>query len=232
MSTLTIYPSSDLTLGKAGSGTWASAHDAITASTTSADPCYAMARADSNFLVYRHFFNFDLSGLGAGATITAIEFGIYGEGKDSSVSRTYNIYDSTASTTIADVDFDQGGTTAYCDTAIAGSSFSTTGYNTFAANATAITAAQTALDGSLLFKSCVREVTKDVANVAPTDSGSAPYVQFSGAAHAETTQDPYILVTYTVVTTNIKSINGLAYASVKSVNGLAKASIKLINGLA
>lgn len=33
------------------------------------------------------------------------------------------------------------------------------------------------------------------------------------------------------VTTSIKSINGLAYASVKSYNGLARASIKNINGL-
>lgn len=34
-----------------------------------------------------------------------------------------------------------------------------------------------------------------------------------------------------LVTTSIKSINGLAYSSVKSYNGLAKASIKSINGL-
>lgn len=36
---------------------------------------------------------------------------------------------------------------------------------------------------------------------------------------------------YPFVSTNIKSINGLAYASVKSWNGLAKSSIKNINGL-
>lgn len=34
------------------------------------------------------------------------------------------------------------------------------------------------------------------------------------------------------VTTNIKSKNGLAYASIKSFNGLAKASVKSVNGLA
>jgi hypothetical protein len=34
-----------------------------------------------------------------------------------------------------------------------------------------------------------------------------------------------------VVTTNIKTINGLAYASVKTVNGLAIASVKTVNGL-
>jgi hypothetical protein len=36
---------------------------------------------------------------------------------------------------------------------------------------------------------------------------------------------------WTVSSSNIKSINGLAYSSVKSWNGLAKASIKSINGL-
>lgn len=37
---------------------------------------------------------------------------------------------------------------------------------------------------------------------------------------------------YPFSTTNIKTINGLAYASVKNVNGLAIASVKNINGLA
>lgn len=35
-----------------------------------------------------------------------------------------------------------------------------------------------------------------------------------------------------VVTTFIKTVNGLSYASLKTVNGLAKANIKTINGLA
>jgi len=39
-------------------------------------------------------------------------------------------------------------------------------------------------------------------------------------------------VYYTVApTTDIKSVNGLAYASLKSKNGLAKASVKSFNGL-
>lgn len=42
----------------------------------------------------------------------------------------------------------------------------------------------------------------------------------------------WAIVTSVVVTSAIKTFNGLAKASVKTVNGLAIASVKTINGLA
>lgn len=46
------------------------------------------------------------------------------------------------------------------------------------------------------------------------------------------TNDLYYSLNGSVITTNIKTVDGLAVASVKTVNGLAIASVKTINGLA
>jgi hypothetical protein len=43
---------------------------------------------------------------------------------------------------------------------------------------------------------------------------------------------PYLEITYTAVTSNIKKFNGIAYANLKKINGIAIANVKKLNGIA
>jgi hypothetical protein len=67
----------------------------------------------------------------------------------------------------------------------------------------------------------------DIESVGEYSGGT--YIYNDGSWHTDTAD--LMFETYEVVTTDIKSVNGLAIASVKSVNGLAIASVKSINGL-
>jgi hypothetical protein len=70
----------------------------------------------------------------------------------------------------------------------------------------------------------------DSSSPSYTDGSTWRYPS-SGAWTEVAAKDAVFEVWGDAVTTNIKSINGLAIASVKSVNGLAVADIKSINGL-
>jgi hypothetical protein len=51
------------------------------------------------------------------------------------------------------------------------------------------------------------------------------------ADNTGTSKDPKLVITYTLLLPNIKTLKGLAKGSVKTMNGLAIGSVKSINGL-
>jgi len=74
----------------------------------------------------------------------------------------------------------------------------------------------------------------DTVNLMIKDSnetGSADLRGINYYPKENATNKPYIEITYTPPTTNIKSINGLAVANIKSINGVAIANVKSFNGL-
>lgn len=67
-----------------------------------------------------------------------------------------------------------------------------------------------------------------------TDAAFSYCIMFNGTTAATCTAvfSDAFLIKNTIITTNIKTWNGLANASIKTVIGLARASVKTINGLA
>ncbi len=183
--------------------------------------------------IMRSIFCFDTSALTSEATISATVLSLYGTAKEDSVSITpdINIYLATpaSTTSIANGDYAQIGTTAQCDTAITYSGFSTTGFNAFTFNATGIgNVSKTGIS-----KFGARNANKDVANSAPPYTGSMVSSSFTANYSNAGSNKPKLVVTYTTVVgpANVKTYNGLAAASVKTINGLAIASVKTYNGL-
>jgi len=153
-----------------------------------------MARKNSStgkFDIIRYFATFDTSSIPDDATITSATVGLRGWAKGGTADgRAYNIYGSTAEDTLTTADYDQAGTTAYCDTSISHTSFSTSAYSTFALNATGLAAISKTGSTKISF----REVTFDVENTEPlTDA----YIYIYPTDHADTSADPYIEITYT-----------------------------------
>lgn len=76
-------------------------------------------------------------------------------------------------------------------------------------------------------------VSNDIDNSSPTAGGAkANYANFYFVDHGTAAYHPILTIDWTAgVSTDIKSIDGLAKASVKEVDGLAVASVKSWNGL-
>ena len=203
----TIYPNgSDTTVYYTGSASWATTHDAAAGTGTDTTQGYAIGKLFSGtYRIYRWFSKFNVAGIN---DITAVILAVYGNEKAGSGSSA-NAYGSTAADTITTDDYDQGGTTAYCDSPIGVASWSTSGYNSFAFNATGISA----VDGSATnFKCCLRQVENDVANSSPSLDCNIGFLTSSASG---TSQDPYIQVTYgSVVATTVTPQNNLAMLGV------------------
>jgi len=179
----------------------------------------------SLYYVNRNIVNFDTSSIPDTATIDSAVVSLYGTLTTQTTADDYSVVANTgaANASYSVADFDQFGTTKFA-TDITGASFSATGYNDWTLNATGIAAISKTGVSKLGFRS-----SKDISNTAPL---GANYVLAYSADFTGTSSDPKLVVTYTAVTTSIKSINGLPYASIKSVNGLAIGSVKNYNGLA
>lgn len=196
MPTLTVYPSSDGAVGiNPAVATFALAHDTDpgTILATATDG-YIMVRADnsSTWYLYRLFQNFDTSSLGASATIVScVSYLRGGSEKGGTNARNYNVYGSTAADTIALASYQSGGAIAYCDTAITQSGWSTTGYMSWAWNATGLAA----ISKTGKTKICYREATYDVANTPP--GVETNYVAARQSSYEGTSSDPYLLISYT-----------------------------------
>lgn len=170
-----------------------------------------------NALLRRSFFYFDLSSK-AGTLISASVF-IYGlTNGDSNVS----IQQGTQSDTLGNADYNNFSGDYWAKT----SSWSTSGYNTFALDATGTAAVQTQI-GSGIFKVCAREYEHDYADSNP---GSTSYdVGMYYADQADTTYDPYLLAA--LGPAGCKTINNLAIAYVKTLNSLEISNVKKLSGL-
>lgn len=181
----------------------------------------------------RSIFLFDTSALTAGATISAATMSLFGKLKQDNYSATpnINIYTSTPATNTALVagDYAQTGTTAQCDTAVTYAGFSTSAYNDFAFNATGLgNISKTAVS-----KFAAKNANYDVANVAPaTGSGDqATYLYGYFADNSGTTNDPKLVITYSVVVgpANLKTYNTNAAANIKTINTNPIANVKTLD---
>lgn len=175
------------------------------------------------------------SSLGSGATISSATFSVYGTGKQADAGNyDTNVYGASPDdpTSLVMGDYDNCGTTAFCDTPISQGDWSTTGYNDFVFNATGLAAISKTGTTSL----SLRNAGNDVANSQPANPGNRK-LSYKLAYYKDqtgTSSDPKLVITYTSASgpANLKTWNGLAKASVKSINGLAIASVKTVDGLA
>lgn len=214
MSTLTVYP--DAGTGTtcdaklvASNVTWAGARAATTAnfsaSTTDAT-IYIEGDATGgvNYLG-RPMFTWDTSALTAGATISAAVVSLYATGTDDT-SEIVNPADPTFVTatpaapgSLVAEDFDQVGSTSLCDSPPTLATFAgSTGYHDFTLNATGIAA----VSKTGITQLAVRPLN-DINNAAPT---LRSYASFSTADTGGTTQDPKLVVTYTLTSTFVPKI--------------------------
>ena len=148
--------------------------------------------------ILRGIMLFDTSAIGSGSTVNSATQSIYGIDNSGTSSATpdVNVYSSTpaSNTSLATSDYGQTGTTAY-STAITNAAFTLSAYNDFAFNATGLAAVS--LTG--ITKTSVKNANYDVANSAPTwGSGQFFSMQCSYADQTGTSQDPKLMVDYTV----------------------------------
>jgi hypothetical protein len=192
--TTTFYASDNAGIGVDTTTSYATAHDA-TAGTginkTGAQNDHFSRKDGSWWSLYRAFCNFDTSAIGSGKTIISATAGAYGKSKGGTINPSHNVYGSTASDTLAAGDYDLCGTTAYCDTAISRSSWSTSGYNTFAFNSTGLTAISPTGKTKIVY----REIEGDVSNTTPS-ADSAYYISDYQIDNTGTSKDPYLQVVY------------------------------------
>jgi hypothetical protein len=150
-------------------------------------------------IMERSIFLFDTSALTSAASVSAATFSIFGNGKTDPQGWTpnVNLYASTpaSNTGLANGDFAQIGSTAYCNTPISYSGFSTSAYNDFALNSTGIAAVSL----TSITKLGLRNANYDVANVSPTWAASMDsQIDCLFAENTGTASDPKLVITYNV----------------------------------
>lgn len=195
---------------------WATVRDAATGTNVDTTDRRWVWRIDNGTpsttynLISRTGFTFDTSAIPDTDTITAATLSIFGDtltntNTDSPDVRG-NVYDFTPANAAAyaTADYDQFGTTAFCDTPIAWSSWSTSAYNDFALNATGI--ADINKTGNTVLG--IRESVSDVTNT-PLVSASDNAVHRAGYKSylaSGTTNDPKLVVTHAAAASVVKDI--------------------------
>ena len=186
--TTDFTPSDDAYMESYDATTWATAWGATDADTMTDTQLIAGTRGAAPFYIYTQFLNFDTSSIPDGDTITGATLTLVGYNTTNPLnSRSYLPYSSTAADTITTADFDQRGTTAYSDTAIASADWNTSGNNTWTLNAAGIAA----INKTGLTKISIREVIYDVGNTEPADIA---YIWARSSATAGS--EPKLTVTY------------------------------------
>lgn len=158
----------------------------------------ASATSNQWSTLYRSFFLFDTSAIGAGS-VTAATLSLFGVSKADNLAVTPNVdvYAATpaSNTTLATTDFGQVGSTSYTGSPVKYADWSTVGYNAFDFNGTGVAA----ISPSGISKFACRNANYDVAPVEPTwSSGQGSELQAYTADQTGTANDPKLVVTYTV----------------------------------
>ena len=221
MSTLTVYPDAGdpgsatcdgiayKDYGSLGTGqSWATliaaAGSGAGSSGTTIDVQIQSDEVSANWMrLYRSIFLFDTSALGVSATISAATLSLWGRGKNDplSIAPNIDIYTSSpaSNTTIVAADYNALGNTSQTGSPITFANWSVTGYNDFALNATGISN----ISKTGISKFGARNQNYDVAASAPTWSTNAlTYIGIFSADQASTTNDPKLVITYTLAPTS------------------------------
>lgn len=199
MASLTVFPNTgDGSAFNTDNTGWAVVHDAASSGqflNTGANGYIESSLNGAVAYVGRFFQNFDTSALGAGSTVTAVTSYVYGDLKETGNGQThnFNVYGSTGADPLGTVDYNKGGGTAFAATPIERADWNTSGYNTWAWNATGIAAVS--LTG--LTKICYRDASFDVPNTAPDSNATRSYVTGQTSDAAGTSKDPKLIITYT-----------------------------------
>jgi len=140
---------------------------------------------------------FDTSPLTSNAVPSAATVSIWCTGKADNLGAApaTNVYSANpaSNTALANADYGALGTTAYCDTNLAYSAWTTSAYNDMVLNATGIAAV--AVSG--VTKYGLRDALYDVANVAPTwSSVQNTTINVNTADQTGTANDPKLVITY------------------------------------
>lgn len=193
--TLTVYPDADPEsttqdgyVANNNISGWSTARNATagTSVTQDTDEIQALADSTGNFWIQRNFLLWDTSALTAGATISSAVVSMYVIGGATEGNRNVDFVSSTpaSNTTLVTEDFDQIGTTSFCNYTPATGS----GYSGCTLNASGLAAiSKTGITKFALLHN------KDFSNTQPT---SRNYVGFNAAEHTGTSQDPKLVVTY------------------------------------
>lgn len=150
--------------------------------------------------VRRGIILYDTSSLGSGANISATVLSLYGydKGDDLSITPNIDIYTSTpaSNTGLANADYSQVGSVSQTGSPIAYGSWTLTGYNDFTFNATG----RGNISKTDISKFGTRNANYDVSGTPPTWSAGVnlSHLTSKSAEFANTTQDPKLVVTYTV----------------------------------
>lgn len=158
--------------------------------------------------LYRSILLFDTASLTAGAVISSAVLSLYGTFKNdpASWSPSIDIYSSApaSNTALANADYGTLGTTSYTSAPISYASWASS-YNDFTLNATGIAAiAKTGVS-----KFGARESTYDAGNTAPTwSSGATMTMEGYFADQTGSSNDPKLVVTYTVPTVGLITLLG------------------------
>lgn len=149
----------------------------------------------------RSLFGFDTSSLGVSASISAAVLSVFGSAKADALGATptMDVYTATpaANTAVAAADYGNIGTTSQTGAPMAYASQSAIAYNDLAFNATGIAS----INKTGVSNFAIRNANFDVANLEPTwVSGAASKLDINYADQTGTTNDPKLVVTFTIVT--------------------------------
>ena len=196
-----------------GAGTdWNSIHDGTTATMSDQDANFNIwASFTSAFGFTFHYINryandFDLSGLPAGATITAATLNLYGNSWPNT-DVNFHIIEGTFDSSLAADDFnnftgyasgwDGDDVTDYADEVTTGD-WDETDFNEITLNSTAITALQSAFDGGTRFKVMyMTENDYEDTSAVAGGSGVSLGVEWHTIGNADSAKHPYLEITYT-----------------------------------
>lgn len=190
---------------------WDSAHDATTASTTVSDTSTIMdagaSLEGSTKRIMRSIAVWDASSIPSGVNLTNVTASLYVSNKwnpDADAYSYVNVFNSNpaSNTAVVGADFDQVGDaidnpTKYSDD-LTISSATASAYNNWDLNATGLAYVQTAINNDGIVKLGMRE-GHDIEDVAPdVSNGSMNGLRFSTADVSGTSEDPKLIITYTL----------------------------------
>lgn len=200
MASAQIYSTSgDGLLRNSGTSSWATLRNAATgslaSSTGNSTQVYADNQADFvNRYIDRAIFQFDLTAVPSGATITAAVLSLYCSSFDATAGGAIGIVSGSpaSSTSLATSDFGNVGSTEYI-TRVNISALSFPVYKDFTLNASGISYLQGKIGSTAAL---VLRTSFDIDNSAPT-ANSYSSAAFSTVEASGSSQDPYLTVTYT-----------------------------------